>query len=685
MGDGGEIVIGEHQISRFAGGVRALVAHGNADVGCLERRRVIDTVASHGHQLALRLQRGHEPQLVLGAGTGKHVGLQGHALQRQLVQSRHRLAGQGALGLQAQLPTDGGRRDDVVAGNHLDAHAGTLAFGHGRNRFVPGWIDQADQPEQGKTPGGDVVHGQRRGARGHLATRQRQHALPGLRGLGHARVPRAVILRRRFGVGHAQRDHALRRAFEVDENLPGMVMVQGGHEAIFRFERDFVDAWRGSGGLQRVQPGLVGQGQQGAFGRVTHQQPAGLRVWPELGVVAQQGAVRQLLQGRVLRHVHRLAVALKPPFRRVTGATDLQRARGQHHLHGGHLVAREGAGLVRADHRDGAQGFHRGQTPHDGVFARHAASAQGQHDGHDGRQAFRDGRDGQAHHRQKDIEQRHLAHPIAVAKGDQAGRENEQGDLARKLIEPARQRRHQRLHLPDQLADAANFGALAGAHHQAVGLADADHRAAIRHAVAVADGGIAGHRFRVLVSGQGLAGQGRFVDAQVLDPQQPQVRGDTDTGLQQHDIAGHQQGRIDVVARAAAQHGGATGQHGAHRVQRLFRLAFLNEADAGIDQYDPGNHARVHIVLQAEGDDAGAQQHVDQRIVKLQHQPQPGSAPARGGQAVAPITRHATGDFLGTQAGTDVNRQFMQGFICGQRVPHGGGVRDSGWTWHQEK
>ena len=42
-GDGGEIVIRQHHFGRFFGGLRALEAHGDADVGALERGRVILT------------------------------------------------------------------------------------------------------------------------------------------------------------------------------------------------------------------------------------------------------------------------------------------------------------------------------------------------------------------------------------------------------------------------------------------------------------------------------------------------------------------------------------------------------------------------------------------------------------------------------------------------------------------
>src|SRR3546814_13575375 len=45
-----------------------LDAHGYADIGLLERRRIVDAVAGHGDNLALRLQSANDAKLVLWAG-----------------------------------------------------------------------------------------------------------------------------------------------------------------------------------------------------------------------------------------------------------------------------------------------------------------------------------------------------------------------------------------------------------------------------------------------------------------------------------------------------------------------------------------------------------------------------------------------------------------------------------------
>ncbi len=53
--DGGEVVVGEDHLGGRLGHGRAR-AHGDTDLGLLQSRSVVDTVASHGRNLALALQ-----------------------------------------------------------------------------------------------------------------------------------------------------------------------------------------------------------------------------------------------------------------------------------------------------------------------------------------------------------------------------------------------------------------------------------------------------------------------------------------------------------------------------------------------------------------------------------------------------------------------------------------------------
>ena len=64
--DAREVVVGEHDVGGLTRGGGAGLAHRDADVGLLERRRVVDPVAGHRDHVSARLQRPHEAQLVLG-------------------------------------------------------------------------------------------------------------------------------------------------------------------------------------------------------------------------------------------------------------------------------------------------------------------------------------------------------------------------------------------------------------------------------------------------------------------------------------------------------------------------------------------------------------------------------------------------------------------------------------------
>ena len=61
-----EIVVDQHQGGSFAGDVRAAAAHRHADVRGAQRRSVVDAVAGHRDDIAIRLEGLHQAQLVLG-------------------------------------------------------------------------------------------------------------------------------------------------------------------------------------------------------------------------------------------------------------------------------------------------------------------------------------------------------------------------------------------------------------------------------------------------------------------------------------------------------------------------------------------------------------------------------------------------------------------------------------------
>ena len=120
LDDGREVVVRQHDVGRLLGDVGAGDAHGDADVGVLERRRVVDAVAGHRDDVALVLPGAHDLELVhrRDARVDRHLLDDGR--ERRLVHLGQLLAGQDrvALAEDADLPGDRDRGELVVAGDH---------------------------------------------------------------------------------------------------------------------------------------------------------------------------------------------------------------------------------------------------------------------------------------------------------------------------------------------------------------------------------------------------------------------------------------------------------------------------------------------------------------------------------------------------------------------------------------
>jgi hypothetical protein len=114
-----EVVVGDHDPRRALGDLGAGDAHGHADVGARERRRVVDAVAVIA-TTSPRLQRLDDPQLLGGLHAREHRDPAEHALQRGLVHpvERGTVDGERALVRDAELAGDGQSRQRVVAGDH---------------------------------------------------------------------------------------------------------------------------------------------------------------------------------------------------------------------------------------------------------------------------------------------------------------------------------------------------------------------------------------------------------------------------------------------------------------------------------------------------------------------------------------------------------------------------------------
>ncbi|MNF58306.1 hypothetical protein D3C84_398580 [compost metagenome] len=340
-------------------------------------------------------------------------------------------------------------------------------------------------------------------------------------------------------------------------------------------------------------------------------------------------------------------------------------------LHG-HFIAGQGTGLVGADHGHCAQAFHCRQPTDDGSAVGHALHAQGQDDGQHRWQAFGDGG-----HRQANGGHQHLVSAIAAqqyaeGKGGHGQHQDDQGELAGEARHVRQQRRLQLLHRAQQVADASQFGFARGGHHQADAAAGADQGAGVGHAVAVAQAGVLGDGLAGLVAGHGFAGERRFFDTQVSGFQQAQVRRHAVAGFQQHQVARHQFLCRHLAHFAIALDPAVQGEQLLDRAHGVFGLAFLDEADHGVDQHHTEDHCGIEPFAQGQGDQGGCQQHIDQQVVELQEEAlqRPGAGPFR--QAVGAEAGQAAFCLLRVQACRPAV-QLLQADLDALGMPIGGG------------
>ena len=254
--DGGEVVVGEHHVGGVLGHVGAGDAHGDPDVGLLERRGVVDAVAGHGHDLAPGLQRLDQAELLLRRHAREHVGAVGELDELRVVDGGHLGAGDGAVfgaGGDADVAGDRRRRRGVVAGDHLHADAGVVTRLDGGDRRRPRRVHHRLQAEEREAAGhvvvADVVGAVRRRAAGEGEDAQAvggQRVHLGVDGGGVQRGRHAGRVQRR----RAAREHLLHGALEVHDAPAVAGVVQRRHVLVARSRR----GWRPGGAGRRAPP-----------------------------------------------------------------------------------------------------------------------------------------------------------------------------------------------------------------------------------------------------------------------------------------------------------------------------------------------------------------------------------------------------------------------------------------------
>jgi hypothetical protein len=343
-----------------------------------------------------------------------------------------------------------------------------------------------------------------------------------------------------------QGEHAVAVAAELGEPLlqPGLGLAERHGPAI--------DLGVGAH-LEHLAEGALGDQQRGAVVADQHAEPLALEV---IGDLVQPGASvgrcragkDRLVQG-VGEAVLEAGVEPGQPEYLVAGAAGEVERGVQADRTGG-----DGAGLVGAQHRHGAEILDGVQPLDDDLLGRHPPGAGGQADAHDGGQQLRGEPDGQGKREQQRLDQGTVQHQVDHEdRGDQHHhrphqQQPERGDAALEpRLEPASgQLRGDSAELgrmpcpgDDRLAGAADH---VGAHEQAVGTTG-QRRGGGEHAGALLD--------RI-----GLTGQGRLIDQQLLRPDDPAVGRHDIAGVEHQHVADHDilHGHRALLAAAADLH-----------------------------------------------------------------------------------------------------------------------------------
>ena len=136
--DGPEIVVQNHDLSRFLGRLRT-AAHGKAHICSLQSRRIVDAVSGHTYYQIHLLTESYHSGLVRGKRPGDHTDLSNdllHLVVGHLIELRGSKRPVGLFLQKPRILCDGNRRLQTVSGDHdhLDPRISHLFDGVSRLR-----------------------------------------------------------------------------------------------------------------------------------------------------------------------------------------------------------------------------------------------------------------------------------------------------------------------------------------------------------------------------------------------------------------------------------------------------------------------------------------------------------------------------------------------------------------------
>ena len=98
---------------------------------------------------------------------------------------------------------------------------------------------------------------------------------------------------------------------------------------------------------------------------------------------------------------------------------------------------------------------------------------------------------------------------------------------------------------------------------------------------------------------------------------QAQIRRHEIAGFQKHQIAQNQLSRVDLLQLSVTLDHSFHRSHFFQRMQRFFRLPFLEYPDQGIDRNHRNDDNGIHHLMQKNRDHGPEDQNQDHRIVEL--------------------------------------------------------------------
>ena len=435
-GDGGEVVVGEDYVRRLLGGLSPLDPHGDSHVRPLEGGGVVHPVPRHGYDLSVVLKGLHEAELVFGARPGED-GILLRQPPELLLPRGLELLSRNGLTADPHLLRYGEGRACMVAGDHLDLYPRPAADLDGLHRLGAGRVDDPPKAEK-EEPLSQVLRRDLLLPAGRIKGGCREDPQPPAAHLFDLLLPEGAVEGFGGALGRelegASVEKPVRRSLEKDLPLPPGGFVQGGHVLPLRFEGDCPE----TGVFPMAEPRLSAQSPEGPLGGFSGELPAAvlLRDGSVVGHrhdLDEKSQVLRLFEGDLLSSEGDLPLGGVP---RAPDFVDTLRGRD---VADGHLVLRQGARLVGADHRDGAQGLNRIELPGDGLLTGHPLNSQGEGDGKDGRKALGNGRHGETDGGKKELAEGEVVKKTADEEHEGSEPDNDEGEVFAEAV-----------HLPDE-------------------------------------------------------------------------------------------------------------------------------------------------------------------------------------------------------------------------------------------